>query len=111
MMGTTVYAETGQAGTSTGGKFILLVPIIAAAWLAWPVFAGTTMPQKRLVALSAVVGLMVLSVPLWFAVFRDNDPENGVTSSYGFGLWLFTIAVIIIAVGVVRVWMLRSKTT
>jgi hypothetical protein len=111
MMGTPLYSQTGQRGTSSGGKFILLVPIIAAAWLAWPVFAGITMSVKRLIGLSAVVGLMLLSIPLWFAVFRGNDAASGTTSSYGFGLFLFAAAVIAIAVGVVRLWMYRSRTT
>jgi hypothetical protein len=106
-LGICVAQET--AGTSSGGKFALLVPIIAAAWLAWPLFAGITMSVRRLIGLSAVVGLMVLSIPVWFLVFRDNDPDNGIKSSYGFGLLLFSAAVIVIAVGVVRIWMYRSK--
>jgi hypothetical protein len=108
--GTPIYSQTGTSGITSGGKFMLLVPIVAAAWLVWPVFAGITMPVRRLIGLSAVVGLMVLSIPLWFAAFRDNDPANGTTSSYGFGLLLFSAAVIAIAVGVVRVWMYRAKT-
>lgn len=109
VLGTPVYSETGSRGTSSGGKFFLLLPIVVAAWLAWPVFAGMTMSARRLLGLSAVVGLMVLSIPLWFVVFRDNDPANGVQSSYGFGLFLFSAAVLVIAAGVVRIWMYRSK--
>ena len=108
VFGTTVGSQ-GTVGTSSGGRFALLVPIVAAAWLAWPVFAGSTMSPRRLMGLSAVVGLMVLSVPLWFAVFRDNDASAGIKSSYGFGLLLFSAAVIVIAGGVVRLWMLRSQ--
>ncbi len=108
VFGTTV-GSSGTVGTSSGGRFALLVPIVAAAWLAWPVFTGVTLPARRLMGLSAVVGLMVLSVPLWFAVFRDNDAAAGIKSSYGFGLLLFSAAVIVIAAGVVRLWMLRSR--
>jgi hypothetical protein len=104
----TIYS--GTAGTSSGGKFMLLVPIVAAAWLAWPLFAGITMSVRRLFGLSGVVGLTVLSVPLWFAAFRDNDLASGTTSSYGFGLLLFSASVIALAVGVVRLWMYRAKT-
>jgi hypothetical protein len=111
VLGTPLYSETGGRGTSSGGKFILLAPIIAAAWLAWPVFAGITMSVKRLIGLSAVVGLMLLSIPVWFVVFRDSDAASGTTSSYGFGLFLFAAAVIAIAVGVIRLWIHRSKMT
>jgi amino acid transporter len=110
VFGTTV-GSSGKAGVSSGGRFALLVPIAAAAWLAWPVFAGATISPRRLMGLSAVVGLMVLSIPLWFAVFRDNDAAEGITSSYGFGLWLFSAASIVIAAGVVRLWMLRPQGT
>lgn len=108
VFGTTI-GSSGKAGVSSAGRFALLVPIVAVAWLAWPVFAGITMSARRLMGLSAVVGLMVLSIPLWFAVFRDSDASQGIKSSYGFGLWLFSGAVIVIAAGVVRLWMLRSQ--
>jgi amino acid transporter len=110
MFGTTV-GSSGTVGTSSGGRFALLVPIVAAAWLAWPVFVGAAMSARRLVGLSAVAGLMVLSVPLWFAVFRENDASAGIKSSYGVGLLLFSAAVIVIAAGVVRLWMLRPQGT
>lgn len=108
VFGTTI-GSSGRAGVSSGGRFALLVPIVAVAWLAWPLFAGITMSARRLMGLSAVVGLMVLSIPLWFAVFRDSDASQGIKSSYGFGLWLFSGAVMVIAAGVVRLWMLRSQ--
>ena len=108
VFGTTV-GSSGTVGTSSGGRFALLVPIVATAWLAWPVFTGAAMSPRRLIGLSAVVGLMLLSVPLWFAVFRDNDAAAGIKSSYGFGLLLFSAAVIVIAAGVVRLWMLRPR--
>lgn len=108
VFGTTI-GSSGKAGVSSGGRFALLVPIVAAAWLAWPVFTGIALSSRRLIGLSAVVGLMVLSIPLWFAVFRDNDAADGIKSSYGFGLWLFSAAVIVIAVGVVQLWRLRPS--
>lgn len=92
-------------GTSSGGKFLLLTPIVASAWLAWPVFAGTPMPQPRLIALTAIVGLMVLGIPVWLLAFRDNDPASGTTSFWGFGLLLYSAAILAVAFGVVRLWL------
>ncbi|MBW0016868.1 MAG: DUF2510 domain-containing protein [Mycobacterium sp.] len=110
VLGTPVYSGRAQGGISTGGKFALLVPIIAATALAWPIFARRAVPVGWLIGLSAAVGLMLLSVPLWFLVFRDDDPANGITSSYGIGLYLFAVAVVAMTVGVVLVWIQRPKT-
>jgi hypothetical protein len=108
--GIPVQTPMGAAGTRSRGKFTLPAPIIAAAWLARPVLAGITMSGRRLIGLSAVVGVVVLRIPLWFATFRDNDAASATTYSYGFGLLLFSAAVIALAMGVVRVWMYRTKT-
>jgi hypothetical protein len=105
----TTYSQGGERGTSAGGKFMLLLPIAGAAWLAWPVFARTTITSTRLIGLSVLVGLLVLSIPVWLLAFRDNDPSSGTTSSYGFGLLLFAVAVIVVAAGVVRVWIQRAS--
>lgn len=109
LLGAPMELGSGTRGTSSGFKFAILVPIVAIAWLAWPVLAKTAMSVQRLLGLSAIVGLILLSVPLWFLVFRDNDPASGTTSSYGLGIYLFAAAVVAVAVGVVRVWIDRSR--
>jgi len=110
-LGTQTELFSGSRGTSSGFRFVILIPIALAAWLAWPVLTRTALSVQRLLGLTAVVVLMLLSVPLWFVVFRDNDPDSGTTSSYGFGLYLFAAAVVVVTVGVVRVWTDRSRAS
>lgn len=110
LLGTQMDLASAARGTSTGFRFVILAAIVVAAWLAWPVLARTSMSMNHLLGLSAIVGLMVLSVPLFFLAFVDNDPESGTTSSYDFGLYLYTAAVIAVAVGAVRVWIDRSRS-
>jgi hypothetical protein len=94
-----------------GPRIVVFVLAAVAAWLAWPTLSRSLMAVGRLIGLSAVVFLLVGLMVVWFNKFSKNS-ENGeiVKVSSGFGLLLYGAAVVVIAVGVVRLWIDRSRT-
>jgi hypothetical protein len=107
--------ELGSNNTALAGgaRFAVLLVIAAAVWLAWPARSGSQMSLKRLTGLTVVVFLMVGVFVLAFYGVSDNNRMNagsGEDFSAGFGLLVYTAAVIAVVVGTVRVWMQRSRT-
>jgi hypothetical protein len=91
-------------------KFAAFLLVAVAAWLARPTLSGSHMAVNRLVGISTVVCLLVGLMLVWFAsVGSQNDGGGAVDVSPGFGLFLYAVGVIAIAVGVVRVWINRSN--
>jgi hypothetical protein len=103
-------------GPNTGWKFAVLLVIAAAAWLAWPTLSGSPMQVNRLIGLTIAVCVLFGVVIIGFInvnSFSSDVAKNTfqiVHASAGFGLWLYTVAVIASAVGVVQLWIHRSKT-
>ena len=110
-----------------GWIFAVLLVIAGAAWLAWPTVSGVQMSVQRLAGLSAVVCLLIGCFLIGFVDYVSGVAEKqkvtadsgealtglgaGVDVSMGFGLLLYTAAVVAIVVGVVRVWINRSKAS
>jgi hypothetical protein len=108
-----------------GWIFVILLVIAGAAWLAWPTVTGSTMPIKRLAGLTAVVGLQILCLLAGFVDYANGADELDKTMggtraqliginpdvSIGFGFVLYAVAVVAIAVGLVQIWMHRSKAS
>ena len=111
-------AGLGELGSNNsalagGARFAVLLLIAAAVWLAWPTRSGSKMSVKRLTGLTVVVCLLVGVFVLGFYGVSDNNRMNagsGEDFSAGFGLLVYTAAVIAVVVGIVRVWMHRSRT-
>jgi hypothetical protein len=106
---TPLYTDTKIIGLSAAAKFVVLAVIGVAAWLAWPIFAKSSVSAKRLAGLSGVAVLFVLFSVGWF-ISVSGDNTNGVNASVGLGYLLYTAAAVAIAVGIVRTWVDRSKT-
>jgi hypothetical protein len=96
-------------GLNPAAMFIGFVVIGAAAWLAWPVIARSSMSVKRLAGLSALAGLMALAAIGWFFNVSKHNTDIQ-TATVGFGYWLYTAATIAIVVAVVLLWLERSRT-
>jgi hypothetical protein len=66
----------------------------------------------RLIGLSVVVGLLAGLTIVWFdTVAAENDKGSGVVElKPAFGLMVYGAAVIVAAVGIVRLWIERSRT-
>lgn len=93
-------------------KFIGLLFIAANLALAWATFNRPQTQQVTLIALSALVGLMVLHLIInWFTYGSDTRGAggDGVDVSPGFGLLLYTLGLGVAAGGVVMMWIARSK--
>jgi hypothetical protein len=93
-------------------RFVVLLLVGAAAGLVWPALSGSEVAVWRLIGLSAAVGLLAALMLVWFTSVSSANQEGGgvVDVSPGFGLFLYGVGVVIVAVGVVRLWILRSKT-
>ena len=76
-------------------------------------FRNQDVGRKRLTGLTVVVCLLVGVFVLGFYGVSDNNQRNagsGEDFSAGFGLLVYTAAVIAVVVGIVRVWMHRSRS-
>jgi len=111
-------AGLGELGSNNsalagGARFAVLLVIAAAVWLAWPARSGSKMSARRLTGLTVVVCLLVAVFVLGFYGVSHNNTINagtGESFSAGFGLLVYTAAVIVVVVGTIRVWMHRSGT-
>jgi hypothetical protein len=104
---------SNNSALAGGARFAVLLIIAVAVWLAWPARSGSKMSVKRLTGLAMVVFLLVGVFVLGFYGVSDNNRVNagsGEDFSAGFGLLVYTAAVIAVVVGTVRVWMQRSRT-
>ncbi|WP_077097700.1 hypothetical protein [Mycobacterium terramassiliense] len=93
-------------------KFVVIALVVIAVGLAFPLLSGSQVVLGRLIGLSVVVGLLAGLTVVWFkTVAAENDKGLGVVElKPGFGLMVYGVAVIVTAVGVVRLWIERSKT-
>jgi len=101
----------GVAADGTA-KLVVIVLAAVAAFLALPVLSGSHIPAGRLIGLSVVVGLLGALTFVWFHTVstKNSEGEGFVDVAPAFGLWVYAAAVIVTAVGVVVLWMDRSKT-
>lgn len=101
--------EVSANGTA---KFVIVVLAAAAAVLAFPALSGSQAAVGRLIGLSVVVGLLGALTFVWFngVSSRNDEGEGFVDVTPGFGLMVYGAAVVVTAVGVVMLWIDRSKT-
>jgi uncharacterized membrane protein len=94
-------------------KFVVIALVAVAAALAFPVLPGSQMVVGRLIGLSVVVGLLAGLTIVWFnTVAAENDKGLGVVQiKPAVGVMVYGAAVIVTAVGVVRLWIERAKTS
>ena len=89
-------------------RIVFLVVAGVIVWLAWPALSGLQMEAGRLIGLTVcllpLVGLLVLGL-YWLA----TDAPDDVDVSMGSGLPLYTVGVLAVIAGVVRIWMQRSN--
>jgi Protein of unknown function (DUF2510) len=109
-LGSIVFSQ--EVSANGASRFVVLLLVGVAAGLAWPALSGSEVAVWRLVGLSAVVGVLGVLMVVWFTnVSADNrEGEGAVNVSPGFGLLLYGTGVIVIAGGVIRLWILRSQT-
>ncbi|MBV9827769.1 MAG: hypothetical protein JO001_19220 [Alphaproteobacteria bacterium] len=97
------------------GLFFLM--LAAGAALSLMIFTRPQSHRPILIGLSVVVGLLAIHLIYnWvtynsqLAEVKGDDPDlSGVNFSPGFGLFVYTVAIVFLAVRVVMMWMGRSK--
>jgi hypothetical protein len=101
--------EVAADGTA---KVVVIVLAAVAVFLALPALSGSQVPVGRLIGLSVVIGLLGGLTFVWFNTVstKNNEGQGFVDVTPGFGLMVYAAAVIVTAVGVVLLWMDRSKT-
>lgn len=109
-----LFGETlGSHSVPANGaaKFVVIFLVALAVWLALPALTGAQVPVRRLLGLSIEVGLLGALTVVWFlSVSKENDQGEGVVDvTPAFGLVVYAAAVIVTAVGVVRLWMDHLK--
>jgi len=110
LFGFTVRAHDVSPDGTT--RFIVLLLAAVAVWLAWPMPSESRMSVVRLTGLTVVVLLLaVVMVVAYLDVSENNGKGEGIVKvSPAFGLLLYGAAVVVIAAGVVGLWMHRSRT-
>lgn len=99
-----------DVSTNGAAKLYVFLLVGIAAALAWPALSGSEVAVWRLIGLSVVVCVLGALMLVWFHDASSSQDEGDVNVSPGVGLLLYGVAVVVIAVGVVRLWMLRSQT-
>ncbi|BBY05023.1 hypothetical protein [Mycobacterium noviomagense] len=99
-----------DVSTNGAAKLYVFLLVGIAAALAWPALSGSQVAVWRLIGLSIVVCVLGALMLIWFHDASSSSDDDGVNVSPAVGLLLYGVAVIIIVVGVVRLWMLRSQT-
>jgi hypothetical protein len=110
-MGSSVVLQ--EVSANGPARFVVFFLVGLAAVLAWPALSGSQAAVWRLIALSVVVGALAVLMVVWFTnVSSSNKEGEGIVDvSPGFGLLLYGAGVVTIAVGVIRLWVLRSRAT
>ncbi|WP_082973250.1 DUF2510 domain-containing protein [Mycobacterium sp. E2327] len=100
----------GVAADGTA-KFVVILLAVVAAFLALPAVSGSLVPPARLIGLSVAVALLGALTFVWFhtVATKNNEGEGFVNVTPAFGMMVYAAAVIVTAVGVVLLWMERSK--
>ncbi|OBI90677.1 hypothetical protein A9X00_18320 [Mycobacterium sp. 1245805.9] len=100
----------GVAADGTA-KFVVILLAVVAAFLALPAVSGSRVPTARLIGLSVAVALLGALTFVWFhtVATKNNEGEGFVNVTPAFGMMVYAGAVIVTAVGVVLLWMERSK--
>lgn len=101
--------EVSATGT---GRLVVFLLAAVTVLLAWPSLSGSALADGRLIGLSvAVVLLVVVVVVSYLDVSENNGKAEGIVKvSPAFGLLLYAAGVVVVAVGVVWLWMDRSRT-
>jgi hypothetical protein len=110
VLGSTVFAlEVSLDGTS---RFVVVALVVASAVVALPAFTASATAVWRLITLSALVGMLAVLMVIWFSNVSSQNAElqGAVDVSPGFGLLLYGAGVCFTAAGVIRLWMLHSRT-
>ncbi|OBF50699.1 hypothetical protein A5787_07890 [Mycobacterium sp. 852002-50816_SCH5313054-b] len=110
LFGETLGAREVPANGAT--KLVVIALVAIGVGLALPVLPESPVVVGRLIGLSVVVGLLAGLTIVWFnSVAAENDKGLGVVEvKPAFGLMVYGAAVIVTAVGVVRLWIERAKT-
>jgi hypothetical protein len=110
----------GDFGPHISWKYAALLVIVAAGWFAWPTVSGSPMPVKPfnyLIGLTIAVGLLAGVAAIGFFAILSFSSKYGAMTEHlvdvgpGFGLYLYAVAVIATAAGVVLLWTQRPQTT
>jgi Protein of unknown function (DUF2510) len=104
--------DAHDVSANGAAKFIVLLLVALAIFLLFPALTGSQLVVGRLIGLSVVVVLLGALTVVWFnsVSTQNNEGEGVVEVTPGFGLMLYGAAVVVTAVGVVRLWIDRSKT-
>jgi hypothetical protein len=93
-------------------RLVVFVLVGVAAWLAWPLVSGSQIAVNRLIGLSAADGVFAALMLYWFSEVStiNRQMEGLVDVSPGFGLMACGAAIVLIAIGVVRLWIQQTQT-
>jgi hypothetical protein len=92
-------------------KVVVIVLAAAAVLLALPALSGSPVSVARLIGLSVVVGVLGGLTFVWYNTVsaKNNEGEGFVAVTPAFGMLVYGAAVIVAGVGVVLLWIDRSK--
>jgi len=101
-----------EVSADGAAKLVVIVLAAVAVFLAFPALSGSQVPVGRLIGLSVVVGLLGGLTFVWFHTVstKNNEGEGFVDVTPAFGLMAYGAAAVVTAVGVVLLWIDRSKT-
>jgi hypothetical protein len=108
---------SGSLWSEGGVAFVIFFVLVAGAVLSVTAFVRPQGQRRTLTVLTVLIGLLAIQLIYnWFTydsqmaeVKRDNPDISDVNFSPGFGLFLYTAAIVFLAVRIVMLWRGRSK--
>ncbi|MGH9079388.1 MAG: hypothetical protein ACRDYE_04785 [Acidimicrobiales bacterium] len=110
VLGDQINSGSASRGPSnSGGALFLLLALIAVSiWLSWPALSGRSLSPVRAIGLTVMVAILTFFAIAKFAALGSAN-EPGVSYHAGLGLLLYTAAIVLTWVGVIRVWLNRPS--
>ena len=114
-LGITVSSRPG-----TGGPAVLILFAAALIAIAWPTMSSPILSKGRRIGLLPIVGFLVLAVITNWSDLADLNNRYGSSGSTfggavsvdaGVGFYLYTVCVVALVVGLVRVWIASTRST
>ncbi len=114
-LGITVSGRPG-----TGGPAVLILFAAALVAIAWPTISSPILSKARRIGLLPIVGFLALAVITNASDLADLNNRyassgstfgGSVSVDPGVGFYLYTVCVIALVVGVVRVWIASKRST
>ena len=104
------FGYTISSSPTGGAPVSLMVLAAGAVAFGWPLLRGDALSRRRWLGLIVTAGLLAINIFAGWAIIIHLQSESGGASiTAGSGLFLSTVGVVVMWVGVIRLWLARRR--